>query len=205
VPHTKGLNLSGVWQYNSGTPFTITDSNTDPNRNGVFEEPLAAGSYSGAANNVNAITVENTGGFNGARGPDFSLASIRAQYQFKLPGSGNRRIRTYVDIFNVTNRANFNNPTADRRDAATFLILRSIRNGGPSRTACEYDFQTNAGSDTVSDPLVPGWRGSDIRLRLPIVPPSACYTSAARSLLRFHFCFSPRASGAAASHSRSKR
>jgi len=143
VPHTKGLNLSGVWQYNSGTPFTITDSNTDPNRNGVFEEPLAAGSYSGAANNVNAITVENVGGFNGARGPDFSLASIRAQYQFKLPGNGNRRIRTYVDIFNVTNRANFNNPTGDRRDAATFLILRSIRNGGPSRTAqfnVRYDF-----------------------------------------------------------------
>jgi len=57
----------------------------------------------------------------------------------------------YVDVFNVTNRANFNNPTsltggvtsADRRDAATFLILRQIRNGGPSRTAqfnVRYDF-----------------------------------------------------------------
>src|SRR6185295_14001626 len=47
VPHTKGLNLSGVWQYNSGTPFTITDSNTDPNRNGVFtDETVAAGTYS---------------------------------------------------------------------------------------------------------------------------------------------------------------
>jgi hypothetical protein len=144
VPHTKGLNLSGVWQYNSGTPFTITDSTTDPNRNGNFtDDPLAAGTYSGAAGNPNAITVENAGGFNGARGPDFSLASIRAQYQFKLPGSGNKRIRAYVDIFNVTNRANFNNPTGDRRDAATFLILRSIRNGGPSRTAqfnVRYDF-----------------------------------------------------------------
>jgi hypothetical protein len=40
-----------------------------------------------------------------------------------------------VDVFNVTNRANFNNPTGDRRDAATFLILRSIRGGGPTRTA----------------------------------------------------------------------
>ena len=57
----------------------------------------------------------------------------------------------YVDVFNVTNRANYNNPTnlaagvtsADRRDAATFLILSSIRNGGPSRTAqfnVRYDF-----------------------------------------------------------------
>ena len=144
IPHTKGLNLSGVWQYNSGTPFTITDSNTDPNRNGLFtDDALPAGTYSGAVGNSNAITVENTGGFNGARGPDFSLASLRAAYQFKLPGNGNRRIRAYVDVFNITNRANFNNPTGDRRDAATFLILRSIRNGGPSRTAqfnVRYDF-----------------------------------------------------------------
>jgi hypothetical protein len=151
VPHTKGLNLSGVWQYNSGTPFTLTDSTTDPDRNGIFQEPLPAGTYSGAASNPNAITVENNGGYNGARGPDFSLASVRAAYRFKLPGNGNRRIMAYVDVFNVTNRANFNNPTAttggvtsaDRRDAATFLIVRSIRNGGPSRTAqfnVRYDF-----------------------------------------------------------------
>jgi len=151
VPRTKGLNLSGVWQYNSGTPFTLTDSTTDPDRNGIFQEPLPAGTYSGAASNPNAITVENKGGYNGARGPNFSLASVRAAYRFKLPGNGNRRIMAYVDVFNVTNRANFNNPTAttggvtsaDRRDAATFLILRSIRNGGPSRTAqfnVRYDF-----------------------------------------------------------------
>ena len=151
VPHTKGLNLSGVWQYNSGTPFTLTDSTTDPDRNGIFQEPLPAGTYSGAASNPNAITVENKGGYNGARGPNFSLASVRAAYRFRLPGGGNRRIMAYVDVFNVTNRANFNNPTsttggvtsADRRDAATFLILRAIRNGGPTRTAqfnVRYDF-----------------------------------------------------------------
>jgi hypothetical protein len=151
VPHTKGLNLSGVWQYNSGTPFTLTDSTTDPDRNGIFQEPLPAGTYSGAASNPNSITVDNKGGYNGARGPDFSLASVRAAYRFKLPGNGNKRIMAYFDIFNVTNRANFNNPvntvggvtSADRRDTATFLVLRSIRNGGPSRTAqfnVRYDF-----------------------------------------------------------------
>ncbi len=143
VPHTKGLNLSGVWQYNSGTPFTLTDSTTDPNRNGLFEEPLPAGTYSGSATNSNAITVENKGGFNGARGPDFQLASIRAQYQFRLPNRPNQKIRAYVDVFNITNHANFNNPTGDRRSADTFLIYRSIRNGGPSRTAqfnLRYEF-----------------------------------------------------------------
>ena len=143
MPHTKGLNLSGVWQYNSGTPFTITDSNTDPNRNGVFEEPLAAGTYSGAATNVNAITVENT-----AASTARAAQLLARQHPRAVPVQAAREAATaasgrYVDIFNVTNRANFNNPTADRRDAATFLILRSIRNGGPSRTAqfnVRYDF-----------------------------------------------------------------
>jgi Carboxypeptidase regulatory-like domain/TonB dependent receptor-like, beta-barrel/TonB-dependent Receptor Plug Domain len=133
VPRTRGLVVSGVWQYNSGTPFTLTDSSTDPNRNGNFEEPLPAGRYSGAASNADAITVDNTGGMGGARGPDYSLMNMRAGYRFQLPH--NRTLQAHVDVFNVTNRANFNNPTGDRRDTATFLILRSIRGGGPTRTA----------------------------------------------------------------------
>jgi hypothetical protein len=141
VPHTRGLQLSGAWRYESGTPFTLTDSTTDPNRNGLFEEPLPAGTYSGSASNPNAITVENKGGVNGARGPDYSILNMRAGYRFRLPG--NRSLQAHVDVFNVTNRPNYNNPTdttggvtsSDRRDAATFLILRSIRGGGPTRTA----------------------------------------------------------------------
>jgi hypothetical protein len=141
LPHTRGLQLSGVWQYNSGTPFTLTDSTTDPNRNGFFEEPLPAGTYSGPASNPNSITVENKGGVNGARGPDYIIANIRAGYRFRL--AGNRTLQAHVDVFNVTNRANFNNPTntvssvtsSDRRDTTNFLVLRSIRGGGPSRTA----------------------------------------------------------------------
>jgi hypothetical protein len=149
VPHTKGLNLSGVWQYNSGAPFTLTDQRTDLNRNGqLTDEVLPAGTYSGTPSTNpllagNAITVENKGGFNGARGPDFSLASVRAAYRFRLPGGGNKRIMAYVDVFNIFNRANFNNPTGNLMDGATFLIVRSIRNGGPSRTAqfnVRYDF-----------------------------------------------------------------
>ena len=141
VPRTHGLMISGVLQYQSGTPFTLFDSTTDPNRNGNFEEPLAAGAYSGALGNPDAITVQNAGGARGARGPDFLLGSVRFGYQFTV--SRNRQLRAYLDVFNITNRANFNNPTAtvgtvtgaDRRDAATFLVLRSIRDGGPTRTA----------------------------------------------------------------------
>jgi hypothetical protein len=133
VPKTRGLNFSGVVQYNSGTPFTLTDSNTDPNRNGNFEEPLPAGTYSGAAGNPDAYTVENKDGIRGARGPSYFLINMRASYKFKLPGD--RALLAYVDAFNITNHANFNSPNGDRRDTATFLILRSILNGGPTRTA----------------------------------------------------------------------
>jgi len=50
-------------------------------------------------------------------------------------------ICAHIDIFNVTNHANFNIPTSttgnvtsvDRRDAATFLIYRAV--SAPTRTA----------------------------------------------------------------------
>jgi len=135
IPHTTGLNISGVVQANSGTPFTLTDSTLDNNRNGNFEEPLPAGTYSGvsAAFPENAITVENKGGYNGARGPSYFLINMRAAYRWKLGGS--RTMQAHFDIFNLTNHANFNTPSSDRRDAATFLVVRSILNGGPTRTA----------------------------------------------------------------------
>jgi hypothetical protein len=132
VPKTRGLQLSGSLQFQSGSPITLTDSTTDDNRNGNFNDSLLpAGTYSGASTNPDAITVENDGGFRGARGPNQFLTSIRARYSFKL--GGGRALAAWIDVFNVTNRANFNNPSTDRRDAATFLILRSTVN--PTRTA----------------------------------------------------------------------
>jgi hypothetical protein len=51
---------------------------------------------------------------------------------------GGRALEVFLDIFNITNRANWDNPTnvttaglvgADRRLAATFLQLRNLRGG----------------------------------------------------------------------------
>src|SRR5262245_28538203 len=131
VPKTKGLVISGGLAYQSGAPFTLTDSSTDDDRNGQFQEALPAGTYSGAANNPDSFTVENKGGFRGARGPDQMAINLRAGYRFRL--GGGRSLQAHLDVFNITNRANFNNPNGDRRDAATFLILRSVVN--PTRTA----------------------------------------------------------------------
>ena len=82
---------------------------------------------------TNAITVDYKGGVRGARGPSYFLTNVRAAYRFRLPG--NRTLQAHVDVFNATNHANFNNPNGDRFDAKTFLILRTILNGGPTRTA----------------------------------------------------------------------
>ena len=141
VPRTKGLVVSGAYQFQSGTPFSLTDSTTDPNRNGTFEEPLPAGTYSGPASNPNSITVDYNGRMHGARGPNFAILNMRAGYRFRLGGTRSRQ--AHDAVFNVTPRANVNNPpstsggvtSSDRRDAATFLVLRSIRGGGPTRTA----------------------------------------------------------------------
>jgi hypothetical protein len=130
VPRTRGLIVSAGMSYQSGTPFTLIDSTTDPDRNGQFQEPLPAGTYSGASSNSDAVTVENRGGFRGARGPDSFLLNMRAGYRIKLPG--NRTMQAHIDVFNVTNRANFVTPNGDRRDA-TFLILSSVN--APTRTA----------------------------------------------------------------------
>ena len=35
----------------------------------------------------------------------------------------------FLDIFNITDRANWNNPSGDRRLTATFLQLTSLRGG----------------------------------------------------------------------------
>jgi hypothetical protein len=130
VPRTGGLTLSTVVRYLSGTAFSITDSSTDADRNGTLFDPLPAGSYSG--NGANSLTVNSEGGRNGARGPSFFQADVRLGYWIKL--GGDRRIELLGEVFNLTNRANFANPTGDRR-LTDFLLLSGLRAGANPRTA----------------------------------------------------------------------
>jgi hypothetical protein len=135
IPRTRGITVSSTVRYMSGAPFTIMDSNIDADRNGELFDPLPAGTYSGTA--VNALkNVENGGGVNGAYGPDYFQVDVRAGWRGRVPGG--QTLELFFDIFNVTNRANWNNPTnasfgpydfADRRLAATFLQLRTLRGG----------------------------------------------------------------------------
>jgi Carboxypeptidase regulatory-like domain len=118
VPRTKGLKFSGVVQYRSATPITLTDQNFDLDRNGILEnEFLPPGTYSGAG--PDSITIENKGGRRGARTDGYFITNLRAGYRFRLPSS--RTVDAFVDVFNVTDHVNFANPTGDRR-SANFLV-----------------------------------------------------------------------------------
>ena len=89
VPHTFGMTLAGTLRMMSGLPFTIINTATDPDRNGVLFDPLPAGEYSG--NGANAITVDNDGGRNGAYGPGFIQLDMRFGWRWHMRGQPDSR------------------------------------------------------------------------------------------------------------------
>lgn len=130
VPRTTGLTVSALFRFMSGRPFSITDSNVDANRNGILFDPLPAGTYSGTGQN--AITVENEGGRNGAYGPNYAQLDMRLGYRLRM--AGNRTLDIFGEVFNVTDRSNFTNPSGDRR-LPTFLVTNGLVGGGFPRQA----------------------------------------------------------------------
>jgi hypothetical protein len=72
--------------------------------------------------------VQNDGGRNGAIGPDYLQLDLRAGWRGRI--NRNQAVEIFFDIFNVTNRANFDNPAGDERVTSTFLVLTNLRGGG---------------------------------------------------------------------------
>jgi hypothetical protein len=131
IPYTGGLQLSGVFRYLSGASMTLFSSAIDADRNGRLVDPLAAGRYCGVG--LNSICVENDGGRNGAKGPDYYQTDLRFSYRIRL--SEGRSLDANFELFNIFNTANFANPTSDQR-LSDFLILTALRGGnGQPRAA----------------------------------------------------------------------
>ncbi|PYR74357.1 MAG: hypothetical protein DMF87_22885 [Acidobacteria bacterium] len=130
IPKTRGANLSTTIRYMSGAPFTIYNSAVDVNRNGELEDPVPVGTYSGTALN-GMQNVKFDGKRNGARGPDYFQADVRAGWH--LPLQQRRTLELFLDIYNITNRANFDIPilaNRDQRVPSTFLVLTQLYGGG---------------------------------------------------------------------------
>jgi hypothetical protein len=129
IPRTHGVNVSGGLTYMSGAPFTLYDSSVDVDQNGE-NDPLPAGVYSGTATD-SMKNVKYKGGRNGAVGPNSFQSNVRVGWHGKMRGANT--LELYLDIFNITNRANFENPltaNSDRRIADTFLVLTNLAGGG---------------------------------------------------------------------------
>jgi hypothetical protein len=129
IPKTAGATVAATFRYMSGSPFSIFNSNVDANRNGELNDPSPAGVYSGTAPGAAVLTnVENKGGRNGAIGPDYLQLDLRAGWRGRI--KADHTVEVFFDIFNVTNRANFENPAGDERLPSTFLVLTNLRGGG---------------------------------------------------------------------------
>jgi hypothetical protein len=129
VPRTGGLSVSWVARALSGSPFTIFNSTIDADRNGTLTDPLPAGTYSGTG--ANTISVESEDGRNGAYGPGFFKLDLRLGYRFHF---GNQRsLDVFGEIFNVTDRDNFANPSGDQA-SANFLRLTALSTSTTPRT-----------------------------------------------------------------------
>jgi len=107
----------------SGQPFSIYDSSIDADRNGELVDPVPAGTYSGTATDAMQNLV-NKGGRNGAIGPDyFQMTSEPAG---GTRSGAERALELFLDIYNITNRANFDNPiTGKFRPTAARNIPRA--------------------------------------------------------------------------------
>jgi hypothetical protein len=130
IPRTGGLQLSVIARALSGSPFTIVNGNIDPDRNGTIAEPLPAGGYSGTGEDAYSVDFESKR--NGAYGPGFFKLDMRIGYNIRL--SQSRRVEVFGEIFNVTDRVNFSNPSGNQAAASTFLVLTGYSTSTTPRT-----------------------------------------------------------------------
>jgi hypothetical protein len=126
VPRTKGMLLSGVMRYLSGSPFSLTNSLIDADRNGRGGDLIEAGTYEGTPVNpgdkVYKVDFDGTRG--GARGPDYFQVDLRTGWRFPMPGR--RWLDVSVDVFNLFNRTQFDTPIGNI-GSADFLIFDSLQ------------------------------------------------------------------------------
>jgi hypothetical protein len=128
VPRARGIAVSWVARALTGATFSPIDSTLDQDLNGAFAEPLPEGSYTGTGRNPYTADVKSTR--NGAVGPGFFQLDLRLGYRGRYVG---RTFDLFADVFNATNRANFDNPIGDRR-STDFMRLTTLRPGAVPTT-----------------------------------------------------------------------
>ena len=124
VPYTGGLQVSGIARITTGAPFTITDTRTDPDRNGIFQEPGPAGTYT-VRTPEGTFDVEFDGSRNGGRWPTTYGIDARFGYNFRF---GGKSLNVYADFLNLDNHIAWDTPGFDMRQTGTFMIVDGVDN-----------------------------------------------------------------------------
>ena len=108
VPKTFGMTLAATVRYMTGSPFTIYNSNIDVDQNGQLDDPVPAGSYSGIGEGERSEgrRVRRAG----ATAPTAPTTSSSTCGLDGGSASRSARSRLFVDVFNLTNQTNFDNP-----------------------------------------------------------------------------------------------
>jgi hypothetical protein len=127
IPKARGVTLSGTMRAMTGAAFTLQDDTFDVDQNGILNEPLPAGTYSTAAEHGMRDVEVNGDLRNGSYGPGFFQLDLRLGYRARL--GGRRTLDIFGEAFNVTDRANFNNPGSNRRVATDFLRFTGLVGG----------------------------------------------------------------------------
>ena len=106
IPGIPGLNVSSLFRYMSGRPFSLIDSNVDADGNGILQDPLPAGSYAGVGEIPSAWrTTEGEWRL----WAELHADGFAVSYRIKM-GADVRRLDVFAEVFNLLDRANFTNP-----------------------------------------------------------------------------------------------
>jgi hypothetical protein len=144
-----GWQINGIATYNSGTPFTVSDSanialqaNSPPISGFPASRPNLAGDPNAGPRTVEEWISRSAfarlnlqaqagqfgnAGRNIARGPNYASVDLSFVREFDLAGSARLQLRT--EIFNVFNRVNLGLPVADLNSPSFGRILSA----GPPR------------------------------------------------------------------------
>jgi outer membrane receptor protein involved in Fe transport len=131
-----GLGAGAVFRYYSGYPINElvgTDFNADRDS---LDRPVR-GIHDLTRPIVSAVDANGRAVRNGIDGENLVLLDLRFQYLFEMPREG--QLGLFWEIYNAADRANFGNPTGNRR-SANFLVPVSVNSPRTMQLGIRYTF-----------------------------------------------------------------
>jgi hypothetical protein len=132
----RGLGLGAVYRYYSGHPINEVvgrDVNADRDN---FDRPVA-GVDDATIPIRSELDASGRAIRNGIDGPDVWNLDLRSQYSFALPGRST--LGLFWEIYNVTNKVNYDRPTGNRR-SSNFMVPTAAFPPRSMQIGLRYDF-----------------------------------------------------------------